>query len=173
MGANQSKQTLPSEKLLIEQLRAIEVRDKNDFVLIDEVEKATTSTTSKKFKAPWVSLSVGDLKGWETELLKDSKNRSVRPVQLKADECLTNNSLALTALSSADPKTVLTSKQTFIKDQQIFNVKIPFEGAPITNQRSSGRCWLFAATNVFRVALMKYPSLLPFVILWSNFTQAS
>lgn len=40
-------------------------------------------------------------------------------------------------------------------DQQVYNIKIPFEGAPITNQRSSGRCWLFAATNVFRVALMQ------------------
>ena len=65
------------------------------------------------------------------------------------------NRLALSALSSADPKTVLLSRSTQIKDQQIFNVKIPFEGAPITNQRSSGRCWLFASTNVFRVALMK------------------
>jgi bleomycin hydrolase len=58
-------------------------------------------------------------------------------------------------LSSADPKTILTSRATKIDDQQVFSVKIPFEGAPITNQRSSGRCWLFAATNVFRVALMK------------------
>lgn len=63
--------------------------------------------------------------------------------------------LALSALSAADPKTVLMSRATAIKDQQIFNIKIPFEGAPITNQRQSGRCWLFASTNVFRVALMK------------------
>lgn len=34
-------------------------------------------------------------------------------------------------------------------------MRIPFEGAPITNQRSSGRCWLFASTNVFRIAIMK------------------
>lgn len=65
------------------------------------------------------------------------------------------NSLALSALSSADPKSVLTSRAVGIADQQVFNVTIPFEGAPITNQRSSGRCWLFAATNVFRVAIMK------------------
>lgn len=49
----------------------------------------------------------------------------------------------------------MTSRNAEIADQQIFNVKIPFEGAPITNQRSSGRCWLFASTNVFRVPLMK------------------
>lgn len=47
-------------------------------------------------------------------------------------------------------------------DTQTFNIKIPFEGAPITNQRSSGRCWLFASTNVFRVALMKQYNLKEF-----------
>jgi bleomycin hydrolase len=41
-----------------------------------------------------------------------------------------------------------------IADTQNFNIKIPLEGAPITNQASSGRCWLFASTNVFRVAVM-------------------
>lgn len=49
----------------------------------------------------------------------------------------------------------MTNQDASIADNQIFNIKIPFEGAPITNQRSSGRCWLFAATNVFRVAIMK------------------
>lgn len=58
-------------------------------------------------------------------------------------------------MSTADPRKVLTSRPTEIADQQIYNVKIPFEGGPITNQRQSGRCWLFASTNVFRVALMK------------------
>lgn len=50
---------------------------------------------------------------------------------------------------------VLASRSTKIADPHVFNIQIPFEGAPITNQRSSGRCWLFASTNVFRVALMK------------------
>ena len=61
----------------------------------------------------------------------------------------------MTALGSNNPRKVLTSLPTEIADQQVYNIKIPFEGAPITNQRSSGRCWLFASTNVFRVALMK------------------
>lgn len=65
------------------------------------------------------------------------------------------NRLALSALSAANPREVLTSRAAKIADQQVFSVKVPFEGAPITNQRASGRCWLFAATNVFRVALMR------------------
>lgn len=32
---------------------------------------------------------------------------------------------------------------------------MPLEGGPITDQGSSGRCWLFASTNIFRVALMR------------------
>ena len=40
-------------------------------------------------------------------------------------------------------------------DIQNFNIKIDLEGAPITNQRASGRCWLFASTNVFRVGFMR------------------
>ena len=65
------------------------------------------------------------------------------------------NRLALSALSSNDPKSILTKRSAAIADAQKFNVQIDLEGAPITNQRSSGRCWLFAATNVFRVAIMK------------------
>ncbi|KYK60656.1 putative LAP3-member of the GAL regulon [Drechmeria coniospora] len=71
-------------------------------------------------------------------ILKDAKNR-----------------LALAALSTADPRQALKSIPAQLTNQQVFNIKIPFEGAPIANQRSSGRCWLFASTNVFRVALMK------------------
>ncbi|KAE8454611.1 hypothetical protein EG329_000234 [Mollisiaceae sp. DMI_Dod_QoI] len=137
MGANQSKSPLPNEKLVIERLRALEVKDQSDSEYVQVDEKALVGT-STQFKAPWTSLSTSELAHWEHELLQDPKNR-----------------LALSALSVADPKTVLTSRSTTIKDQQIFNIKIPFEGAPITNQRSSGRCWLFASTNVFRVALMK------------------
>jgi bleomycin hydrolase len=65
------------------------------------------------------------------------------------------NRLALAALTSNAANAVLTSRKAAIADVQNFNIKIPFEGAPITNQASSGRCWLFASTNVFRVAVMK------------------
>lgn len=70
--------------------------------------------------------------------------------------------LALSAFNTRSIKDVVTSRSARIADQQVFNTKIPFEGAPITNQRSSGRCWLFASTNVFRVALMKRYNLAEF-----------
>ncbi|KAL9099604.1 MAG: hypothetical protein Q9163_004924, partial [Psora crenata] len=83
------------------------------------------------------TISISTTEQWEKQLLKDPKNR-----------------LALTALTQHG-NNVLTQRSTQIKDTQNFNVKISVEGSPITNQKSSGRCWLFAATNVFRVATMK------------------
>ena len=65
------------------------------------------------------------------------------------------NRLALSALSTANPSKVLEKPSAILKDTQTFNVAIPFEGSPVTNQRNSGRCWIFAATNVLRVAIMK------------------
>jgi len=65
------------------------------------------------------------------------------------------NRLALCALSTSNPSQVLEKSSAVLKDTQLFNLAIPFEGAPVTNQRSSGRCWIFASTNVFRVAIMK------------------
>ncbi len=63
--------------------------------------------------------------------------------------------MALSALTTHDATQVLNQRAANIADSQNFNIKIPLEGSPVTNQRSSGRCWLFASTNVFRIALMR------------------
>lgn len=42
-----------------------------------------------------------------------------------------------------------------MEDMDVFNVKVPFEGRPVTSQGSSGPCWTFAAAHVFRAAAMK------------------
>lgn len=89
------------------------------------------------------------------------------------------NRLALSALSGTDPKQVLTQRSATIADTQNFNIKIKLEGAPITNQRSSGRCWLFAATNVFRVAVMRRYNLKEFelsqsyLFFWDKLEKAN
>ncbi|GBF59706.1 bleomycin hydrolase [Trichophyton mentagrophytes] len=85
-----------------------------------------------------VKLSSQQADAWEKELLADPKNR-----------------LAMSALSSNSVTSILNSRSAAMLDTQTFNIKIPLEGSPITSQASSGRCWIFAATNVFRVALMK------------------
>jgi len=82
-------------------------------------------------------------------------------------------------LSANEVKTVLTQRSTNVLDTQNFNVKISLEGSPITNQRASGRCWLFAATNVFRVAVMRRYNLKEFelsqayLFFWDKLEKAN
>jgi len=103
----------------------------NDYVHVGSVEPPRYSPAS-----PGISIAATET--WEKELFEDPKNR-----------------LALSALSSNAPASILTSRSALVADTQNFNIKIPLEGSPVTNQRRSGRCWLFATTNVFRVALMR------------------
>lgn len=65
------------------------------------------------------------------------------------------NRLALGALTTHAATSILTNPTALRNDQHIFNHKLELEGSPVTNQRQSGRCWLFASTNVFRVGMMK------------------
>ena len=37
----------------------------------------------------------------------------------------------------------------------VFNTELDFKTGPVTDQKSSGRCWLFATTNVLRYEIMK------------------
>jgi bleomycin hydrolase len=79
MGANQSQPQHPNEKLVIERLRELQMRDQegqeqehsDGFVHVDE------KTTSSHFRAPWTSLSSSELEDWEHTLLQDPKNRWV------------------------------------------------------------------------------------------------
>ncbi|KAJ5973690.1 cysteine protease [Penicillium waksmanii] len=84
------------------------------------------------------SVAVPRLEDWSESLLSDAKNR-----------------LAISNFASQPYEALLTNRESLQSDLHIFNLAVPIEGAPITNQRSSGRCWLFAATNVFRVPLIK------------------
>ena len=58
-------------------------------------------------------------------------------------------------MAGASYADVLSNRSAIKSDTQVFNIKVPIEGAPITNQRSSGRCWLFASTNIFRIPIIK------------------
>ena len=137
MGAAPSKPARATlDEKLAESVRALRMEhDDEGFVHVCGHEAASRD------------VSVARLGDWERAVLREPKNR-----------------LALAALSAHAPATVLTSRATVVADTQTFNVKIPLEGAPITNQRASGRCWLFASTNVFRVALMRRHNLKEFEV---------
>ncbi|KAM4065167.1 peptidase c1-like family protein [Hirsutella rhossiliensis] len=141
MGGQQSKSSTPysQKRAMPERLRAMDVREEKLRYIEasedddDDDEKSELRLREREPEA----LPLDVVAALPSSILRDPKNR-----------------LALSALSSANPQQVLTTQVAQVSDQQVFNVKIPFEGGPITNQRSSGRCWLFASTNVFRVALM-------------------
>lgn len=110
-----------------------------DYVYIKDRPSAQMAQQAEADRRPYsATVSIRATEQWEKELLEDPKNR-----------------LALSALSANNASSILTQRSAVVADTQNFNIKIGLEGAPITNQRSSGRCWLFAATNVFRVAIMK------------------
>jgi bleomycin hydrolase len=76
---------------------------------------------------------------WEDHLLADPKNQ-----------------LALSAFTQGYMLQIIRRRDAVINGGlHLFSDKIEAEGKPVTNQRSSGRCWLFASTNVMRVSLMK------------------
>lgn len=85
---------------------------------------------------PLTESSIAD---WKESFLSDAKNQ-----------------LAIAAVTNSGISSVIRNRHAVIDDSHhVFSDKIETEGAPITNQRSSGRCWIFASTNVFRVALEK------------------
>ncbi|KAG5900092.1 hypothetical protein JTB14_016062 [Gonioctena quinquepunctata] len=65
------------------------------------------------------------------------------------------NVLAQNVCSRVDPFDVALSRKVLAETQHVFNHKIEAEGKPVTNQKSSGRCWLFAALNVIRLPFIK------------------
>ncbi|KAG2185495.1 hypothetical protein INT44_002288 [Umbelopsis vinacea] len=64
------------------------------------------------------------------------------------------NQFALNAITRNEITSVLINHKAAVKDQHIFNVQTDVEGKA-TNQKSSGRCWLFAGTNVLRRLLIQ------------------
>ncbi|GAA5909933.1 hypothetical protein JCM5296_002537 [Sporobolomyces johnsonii] len=84
------------------------------------------------------TLTPSHLSTWESAFSSNPKHR-----------------LASTVLSKTNFTEALVSRKSQAQDQQVFNVKLSTEGSPVTNQKSSGRCWLFAATNCIRIAMMR------------------
>ena len=89
-------------------------------------------------RSPDGSLSIPNLAAWESTA---SANPKIQ--------------LSRTILSHTNIRAALTSREAYIADRHVFNNEIEFKTGPITNQRSSGRCWLFATTNMLRYDVMK------------------
>ena len=85
--------------------------------------------------------------------------------------------LATHALSVTELKDVAYSQQAANRMHQRFSLEL--ETLPVTNQMHSGRCWLFAATNVIREAIAKACKLERFELsqswlaFWDKFERAN
>lgn len=99
------------------------------------------------------SLSLDAVSAWEASASSDPKLR-----------------LARTILSHSDIQTALTTRSARIADSHIFNHVLDFKTGPVTNQKSSGRCWIFATTNVLRYNIMKTLKLKEFQLsqVWTS-----
>ncbi|KAH9808253.1 peptidase C1B, bleomycin hydrolase [Melampsora americana] len=63
--------------------------------------------------------------------------------------------LASTLLSKQHIASALLNRKAISADKQIFSHTLTVQPTPVTNQKSSGRCWLFATCNVVRMGIVK------------------
>lgn len=135
MGATQSQPEPQRPQRRAERVYT-SLDEKFDAVRISTDESSSSSASHVLDNS--ASVSAAKTQEYVKELLKDRKNQ-----------------LSLYAMSTSNMNTILEKPSAILKDTQNFNLTIPHEGSPVTNQRSSGRCWIFAATNVFRIAIMQ------------------
>ncbi|MBW0521761.1 hypothetical protein O181_061476 [Austropuccinia psidii MF-1] len=62
---------------------------------------------------------------------------------------------ASTVLTKQNLATALISRKAVTADKQVFSHTLTVQPTPVTNQKSSGRCWLFASCNVLRMGIVK------------------
>ena len=114
----------------------------NDSVIARRTADLANLTLNDTCTSASKALNTSLFSKWEDRLLSDPKNQ-----------------LALSAFTQENMLNLIRSREAVINDGlHLFSDKIEVEGKPVTNQRSSGRCWLFASMNVIRVGMMnKYP----------------
>ncbi|KAG1734739.1 peptidase C1B bleomycin hydrolase [Suillus paluster] len=99
---------------------------------------STSSAADSKPLASDGSISLSNVDVWESTAAADPKIQ-----------------LARTILAHTNIKSTLTSRPAAVAIPHVFNHEVEFKSGPVTNQKSSGRCWLFATTNVIRYEVMK------------------
>lgn len=69
------------------------------------------------------------------------------------------NVLAQNVCTKTNPIEACASRKILEETQHAFTHKIESECKPVTNQKNTGRCWLFAILNVMRTSFMKHNDL--------------
>ncbi|XP_026475135.1 bleomycin hydrolase [Ctenocephalides felis] len=65
------------------------------------------------------------------------------------------NILAQNACSRFDPFEICMKRSSLQNVQHVYKYKVEAEGKPVTHQKQTGRCWLFAAMNALRIPFCK------------------
>lgn len=94
------------------------------------------------------AISSSNLSAWEAKLMADPKNR------------LAQNALAKNTIPNIVGR---SNGDLSMKDRYFFNLEVDVIGSPshLNNQKSSGRCWIFATSNVLRSHVIKNYNLDP------------
>lgn len=98
---------------------------------LKEEEEVEGDNDDSVFSTP---LTASNLSEWKREIEADATKKL-------ALNCMTGNDI---------DKVIANTANMNANNIDLFNHNVKFEGHPITNQKSSGRCWLFASTNVFK-----------------------
>lgn len=130
MGANTSK--IPAATV-----EAIDEKHHDSFTMLTD-DLASLNTRKSTPKSANGSLTLSNIASWESSISHDPKLQ-----------------LGRTILQHTDIRAALQSRNAHVADVHVFNTEIDFKTGTVTNQKSSGRCWLFATTNVLRYEIMK------------------
>lgn len=129
MGQSASKNT--NNPTYITASKVSDVDDELIYKLQSLLNESETETANEADDNP---LKFNTLNEWNDEILAD-------PTKKLALNCMTGNNI---------DKIIAKTSKINSNNIDLFNYNVKFEGGPITNQKSSGRCWLFASTNVFK-----------------------
>lgn len=134
-----------------------DVRDDVSVEIVNEKQVYKESPSSAAAYLQKLSLDVCDylndlntenIKKWDADLKSDPKNRVVQ------------NAFAQHSLGDITKK---RNVDLTLGDSYLFNVEVDPIGSPsfLDNQKSSGRCWIFATSNVIRTRVIKRYNLDP------------
>jgi bleomycin hydrolase len=86
---------------------------------------------------------------------EENKNLEQKTItRLQASFKMDNTQKALmNSITNNDIKKLVLNRELLNRHNDVFNLKIDVEG--ITNQKSTGRCWMFAALNLMRPKVIK------------------
>ncbi|KAF9071114.1 peptidase C1B bleomycin hydrolase [Rhodocollybia butyracea] len=119
-------------------IRAVPAQAKDEKMALAETTSGLSALSLSTPTSANGSLLLQNVSSWESAIAQDPRNR-----------------LARTVLAHSDIRDALVSREATVATTHVFNHEIDFKTGPITNQKSSGRCWLFASTNVLRYDVMK------------------